>query len=204
VIECPSCGMPVKKGATHCSACGEAITSSLTGSLAFEGKRTTSLESPFDAPSVVVEEPALPPTTSLSSASFARSNGEPIAVQTCLRCNSVLNPAAKFCSVCGRATEPTPFERTIDATRSARGRAAAAVKRMIGNVREHPQAKDGLLIASIVCVALAVLCFLYSFFVFPFFVPDKPEMATIAQEIRSLWWLGFGTLLMAVAALLRR
>src|SRR5579872_7470764 len=109
--------MPVKKGAAHCSACGEAITAHLTGSLVSHGKQTTALDpqfDPYDAPAVpvsaplprstpvpapvqahtvIVEEPMLPPTTS-----FARSNGEPMVVQTCLRCNSVLNPAAKFCS----------------------------------------------------------------------------------------------------------
>ena len=200
MIECPSCGMPVKKGASHCSACGEAITSGLTGSIRSEGKRTTALEPPFDATTVVVEEAVIPPTTS-----FAKSNGEPLPlVQICLRCNSVLNPAARFCSVCGRATEPTPFERTIDATRSARGRAVNAFKRLLVNAKEHPQASDGFMIASMVCAALAVLCFLVSFFLFPFFVPERPEMLTIAQEIRSVWWLGFGGLLMAVAAFLKR
>ena len=197
MIECPSCGMPVKKGATHCPVCGEAITSSLTGSLRPEGKHTTSLDlPPMDAP-VVVEE-VVPPTKN-----FAQSNGD-LSVHLCLRCNSVLNPAAKFCSVCGRASEPTAFERTIDATRSARGRAVAMFRQAFGTITEKSQVKDASGIIPIVLLSLGMLCLVISFFIHPFFLPEKPELATVAQQIRSVWWLGFGIVLMLIAAFFKR
>ena len=197
MIECPSCGMPVKKGATHCPVCGEAITSSLTGSLRPEGKHTTSLDlPPLDTP-VAVEE-VVPPTTN-----FAQGNGD-LSVHLCLRCNSVLNPAAKFCSVCGRASEPTAFERTIDATRSARGRAVAVLRQALGTITERSQAKGVAGILPIVFLSLSLLCFLISFFIYPFFMPERPEVVTVVQQVRSLWWLGFGVLLMALAAFFKR
>jgi hypothetical protein len=151
---------------------------------------------PLDTP-VIVEE-IIPPTTN-----FAKSNGD-LPIQTCLRCNSVLNPAAKFCSVCGRASDPTAFERTIDATRSARGRATAAARRTLQVVADRLQIKDSSGFIPLIFLGLSLLCFLVSFFLYPFFVPERPEVQTVVQQVRSLWWLGFGTLLMAVAAFFKR
>jgi hypothetical protein len=190
--------MPVKKGATHCTVCGEAITSSLTGSLRPEGKHTTSLELPMDKQPVVVEEPAVPPTTN-----FAKSNGD-LSVHLCLRCNSVLNPAAKFCSVCGRASEPTAFERTIDATRSARGRAVAVLRQAFESITDKSQLSSPAGIIALVLLGLSLLCFLISFFIYPFFMPERPEVATVVQQVRSLWWLGFAILMVALAAFFKR
>src|SRR5688572_5074522 len=100
-MNCPSCGRRVSLGAASCGICGTPVFASSPVAVATAG-------------SVAVAEMSEP--TALVPAMLAGSTRGLAYANLCVRCDTELEPEARFCSFCGTTVEPGPDP--LDATKA--------------------------------------------------------------------------------------